>query len=190
MSVQDYQEKGQTRRFFKINAKECKLFESIKSWEARENVPRKSVEWEFVKLELEEKEYEGKKTEYLKLILQDGEETYAVDTSRSALWQQLVNTLAGELAAGKKLGKLNLSVRSKTVEGKEYPRLSIRNNGNETQWRYSIEEQKSMVEVLTNSKGDYKGKDYDKYIDALRSHIPTINENEQEDKMFEPEDIA
>ena len=47
-----------------------------------------------------------------------------------------------------------------------------------------------MVEVLTNSKGDYKGKDYDKYIDALRSHIPTINENEQEDKMFEPEDIA
>lgn len=189
MSVQDYQEKGQ-RRFFKINAKECKLLESVKDWEVWTDVPRKSVEGNFVKLEKEEKEFEGKKTEYLRLYLQDGEETYVVNTSWSALWQQMVNTLAGELANGKKLGKLSLSVWSKTVDKKEYPRLTIRNNGDETQWRYSIEEQKAMIEIIENSKWEYKGKDSSTYIDTLSSHIETINNNDPEDKMFEPEDIV
>lgn len=44
MVVTDYTNEGQTRRFFKINAKECKLFENVKNGETREDVARKNVE--------------------------------------------------------------------------------------------------------------------------------------------------
>lgn len=188
MSVTDYTNEGQTRRFFKINAKEAKLFENVKNGDNREDVARKNVEWKFVKLELVTKEYEWKPTEYIKLILKDGEETYEVGTSWSSLWQQLVNSLAGEVKKNK-LGNIAIWVWSKTVDGKEYPRLSIHNNANTTERCYGIEEQKSMVEVITNSKGEYKGRDASAYIDALKSHIEAINANEPEDQLFEPEDI-
>ncbi len=184
MSVKDYKDEGQTRRFFKINAKEAKLFENVKNGEAREDVARKNVEGKFVRIETVQKEYEGKPTEYVNLVLQDGEETYIIGTSRSALWQSLVNSLAGEVSK-RKLGNITLSVYTKKVDGgKEYPRLSLHNNGETMEWKYGIEEQKTMVEVIENSKGEYKGRDASTYIDALRGHFDEINTNEQEDKIF------
>lgn len=179
MAVKDYELQGNTRRFFKMNAKTCELTESVKNGEVYEDVKRKGIEWKFVKLLIEKKTFEGKETEFLKLILSDGDEQYEINTSRSRLWQQLVNSLAWELANGNKLENIAVSVGSKKTDwGKEYARLYIKNNAEPMKWKYSIDDQKSMVEVLKNSKGDYKGKDDTAYLEALRGCITDINLND------------
>lgn len=179
MAVQDYEWQGSARRFFKMNAKTCELTESVKNGEVYEDIKRKGIEWSFVKLLVEKKTFEGKETEFLKLILSDEGEQYEINTSRSKLWQQLVNSLAGELANGNKLWNVAVSVGSKkTDNGKEYARLYIKNNAEPMKWKYSIDEQKSMIEIIKNSKWEYKGKDETAYLEALRACIIDINLND------------
>jgi len=184
MAVQDYNTEGQKRRFFKMNAKECKLFESVKDGDEYKDVPRKNVEWKFVKIELWTREYEGKTTEVLKLTLKDGEETYEIGTSWT-LWQQLINSLAGEVKK-RKLVNVSVWVRGKkTDDGKERPRLSIHNNAESMEWLYSIDQQKEMVEIIKNKKWEFVSKDNSTYIDKLKEQIAIINENSPEDAMFD-----
>lgn len=177
MAVTELGQQTGKRRFFKLNAKSCELVESIKDVDWRKDVPRKWIEWKFVKVLLENKEYEWKSTEFIRLILQDWEETYEIGTSWSTVGQSLINSLAWTVEKGT-LGNVSVSMWYKEVDEKKYPRLYIKNNAENTTRMYSIEEQKEMIETILNKKWEYVSRDYSTYIEKLKSHLDKINANE------------
>lgn len=177
MAVTELGQQTGNRRFFKLNAKTCELVESIKDVDGYKDVPRKWIEWKFVKVELVKKEYEWKETEFIKLVLQDWDETYEVWTSWSTVGQSLINSLAGTKEKWV-LGNIAISMWYKEVDEKKYPRLYIKNNAENTTRMYSIEEQKEMIETILNKKWEYVSRDYSTYIEALKWHLDKINANE------------
>lgn len=179
MPVQDYDNTGSKRRYFKLNAKSGELVENVKEEDGYKNYPRKRVEGKFKMIELKEKEFEGKKTEYINLCLDDEDgEQYVVTTSWSGLGRAMINCLYGEIKAGKKLTKISVSIWNTTTKsGKPANYLSLWNNGEKCEWAYGLDEQKAMTETITNKKGEFVSADHGEYVSVLRGHIEAINTN-------------
>jgi hypothetical protein len=179
MPVQDYDNTGSKRRYFKLNAKSGEIVENVKEEDGYKNYPRKRVEGKFKMIDLKEKEFEGKKTEYINLCLDDDDgEQYVVTTSWSGLGRAMINCLYGEIKAGKKLTKISVSIwNTITKSGKPANYLSLWNNGEKCEWAYGLDEQKTMTETITNKKGEFVSADHGEYVNVLRGHIEAINTN-------------
>lgn len=193
MPVLDYEDNRGTRRYFKLNAKTGEIVENVKEADGYKQYVKKRVEGTFKMVSLKEKEYEGKKTEYVDLCLDDGDEQYVISTSWSSLGRSLVNSLYGDIKAGKKLTKVSVSIWNTTNKaGKPVSYLTVWNNGEKCEWAYGFEEQKEMTEIVTNKKGEFVSADHSEYIERLRSHIESINTNNpnmevEDDELFNPD---
>lgn len=177
MTVQDYTEQSDTR-FFKLNWKTGELLETIKEWDNRKTIKRKSVLWKFKKIYLKEKEFEWKKTEELHLQLDWWESNYDIKcTLNSAFGRSMLNCLAWEIQQ-RELQNISVSVWGQQKEaGKMKYYLNVYNNDSKATWLYSIDEQKEMNEQITNSKWEYVSTDYGVLNEKLRWAIDTINNN-------------
>ncbi len=88
-------------------------------------------------LEIKEYEWQGKKKEQLSVILADNESdkelVFALGLT-TTLATNILNTLAGE----SDLGLLSFECGNPNeFQGKMYPTLYIKNNGQKTDWKYS-----------------------------------------------------
>jgi len=163
-------------RFFKLNAKEGKVFENIKEWENYKDVKVKWVIGKFKKIYIKETEWEWKKKESLHIVLDWWDADYNVKcTLDSKFWRSLLNSLAWEVKT-KKLQNVSLSIWTKVWDnGKESHYLNVYNNDNKATWLYTIDEQKAMTEVITNKAWEYVSTDYSQLNASLRNEIDTIN---------------
>jgi len=72
--------------------------------------------------------------------------------------------------------------------------MGIKIFGERANWKYSIEEQKALIETITNKKGEFVSNDYSALDEALKNWIETISNfitindfvDEVEKKTFTP----
>lgn len=147
---------------------------SEKEWDDYKNTVYKSFDGKFK--ELKEYSYESKKDwktyTGINLVMEDNGEEYQLSIWWNAISRSLVNSLAWTTEP---LTTLRISVYGKVSGDKTFPCISIYNNWQPTKWKYSIDEQKTMIELVTTSKWSFN--DYGKYEDALKTHIEAINNN-------------
>lgn len=128
-----------------------------------------------------------KDLENINLYLWDDEWEYKLSTAWTALGRNILNALANE----ESLGKLTITVSATEKWGKTYPNIWIKNNGNKTSWKLSWDEQKVLVDVITNKKGEFVSSDYTALNEKLASFVPEINKkstkltSETAKKMFD-----
>lgn len=134
-------------------------------------------------------EFEGNQKQTMKLTFVDGSrEKYQLDISYNSLSRNLVNSILGYIDTNK--GKeLNMEL-SLYIDKNGYKSLGLLINGERAKWLYSMEQQKALIEKITNKKGEYVSTDYSAWDDTLKAGLEYINKyvggtkQEQEDDAF------
>lgn len=142
-----------------------------------EKVEDSTFEGKLVRISPSEYEYEGTMRQTMKLLFVDSSaEYYQLDSSYNSISRWLLNTLLGYIDTmkwmGKTKGKVQLEM-SLYLNKEWYKQMGIRINGERGQWRWSIDEQRSMIETIVKKNGA-KENDYFEYDEKLKSCIPEI----------------
>lgn len=151
--------------------------------------PVNGIEWNFDRIELSTYHSEtlDKDLENINIYLFDDDGNYKISTAWTGLGRNIINALAGE----KSIGKLTITVSATEKWGKTYPNIWIKNNGNKTSWLLSWDEQKALIDTITNKKWEFVSSDYSALQEKLTSLVPEINKKADKvtlttaKKMFE-----
>lgn len=111
--------------------------------------------------QITDKEFDGNKYKEIQINLSDAGDDYCLSGSLgSKMFQGIANSLAGSSP----LGYLEFSIG---FNKKGYPACWIKNGGENTDWAISWEEQKELVDVITNKKGEFVSRDDSELVEAL-----------------------
>jgi hypothetical protein len=142
----------------------------------RENKLYDSVSGEFVSISKGSyKTEEGEERETVRIQLWDDQTgLITISTAWTGVARNIVNSLSGEI----ELGTVSLGLYKKIAkDGKSYANVWVKNNGNQTKWKYSIEDQDKLI-----TKTEFKGKvmrDFEKLEEALKGEFESINKKSQ-----------
>lgn len=169
-------------KFYKILLKDqISIVRNEKVWDEYVTTPVGGLEWHFVKIESGSyKGREGEDVELVKITLKDADGEYMLSSAWTSVARSIVNSLAWE----EKLGKIKISVYGSVKNGKTRPSVSVKNNGNQTKWMYSIDEQKAYIEEITDKKGVVIKRDYDELNRILKNEFEQINKKFDWDSYF------
>lgn len=140
------------------------------------------LEWQFVKIE--SGSYKGREwedVELVKITLKDNDGEYLLSTAWTNAARSIVNSLAGE----EKLGKIKISVYGTVKDGKTRPSVSVRNNGNQTKWKFTIDEQKMHIEEIKDKKGKIINRNYDDLNRLMKKEFEAINKKFDWDALLD-----
>lgn len=159
-------EKEKVEPYFEVNAKN-----EQGKWVEVDAVP--GVEGNLTRLDVKEGEYEGQKTYNVSVFLKDpdGSQTFLVDLKLNMLSRGLLNSI------------LNLSkyedVKFGLYTGKNgYPNVSVRQHGELTKWKYSLDEMPKPEEVKFKGKiqRDYSAVD-EFFVTKLKEFGETLSQS-------------
>lgn len=154
--------------------------------------------WKLVKITPSEYEFEWTFRQTIKMLFVDiSSEYYQLDISYNSLSRWLLNSLLWYIEWKTKLSqnkwKIDLEL-SLYLNKDNYKQMGIKIFGERANWKYSIEEQKALIETITNKKGEFVSNDYSALDEALKNWIETISNfitindfvDEVEKKTFTP----
>lgn len=155
-----------------------------------ERVSEPAFNWKLIKISPSEYEFEGKIKQTIKfLFIDDTAEHYQLDSSYNWISRGLLNTLLWYIDWIKKQwyekGKINLEL-SLYLNKEWYKQMWVRINQERSNWRFSIEKQKEMIETILNKKGEFVSNDYSWYDEVLKNWIQEIQDFILIDDFFEP----
>lgn len=135
------------------------------------------LKWWFEKIELSTYHSDelNKDLENINLYLFDEDGDYKLSTAWTALWRNMINSLAGE----KTLGELTIQVWSTQKNWQTYANIYIRNNGELTNWKLQWDDQKKLIDQIKNKKWEVTGNDYSELEEKMKSFIPEINKKSE-----------
>ena len=141
-----------------------------------EKLEQTAFSWRLVKIQTSSYEFEGTERQTIKFLFIDtAQENYQLDISYNSLSRSLLNSILGfiEQNKGKSL-TLNLDL-SLYINKDWYKQMGIMINWDRAQWKYNIEQQKSMIETITNKKWEFVSNDYSAYDEVLKLWVDTIS---------------
>lgn len=105
------------------------------------------------KVDIQEKEYQGVKSNYFRLYMEDQDETSCVDLTHNAITYSILNTLSSEFDTSKEIS-IKVYKKSSEKDGKTYwnGRASLTAEGEKLGWAIEISEI-PRPEQLFNAKG-------------------------------------
>jgi len=144
------------------------------NWEKNE---ASTFEAKLIKISPSEYEYEWLMRQTIKfLFIDDVHEYFQLDISYNWLSRWLLNTLLWYVDWMKKFWQKNWNINlemSLYLNKEWYKQMWVKINWERWDWRYSIEEQKKMIETIVK-KNWSKENDYFEYDEKLKSCIPEI----------------
>jgi hypothetical protein len=119
-------------------------------------------------------EFEGQQKQTMKLTFIDNErEKYQLDIGYNSISRNFINSILGYIDTNK--GKeLNMEL-SLYIDKNGYKSLGLLINGERAKWLYSMEEQKALIDKITNKKGEFISTDYSAWDDKLKAGLENIN---------------
>ena len=132
------------------------------------------------KIQASSYEFEGKEKDTIKMLfVDDTAENYQMDISFSSISRGLLNSILGYIDDKKKAGatkwKLDLEL-SLYMNKENYKQLGVYINSERGKWRLSYDEQKKLIETITNSKWEFVSNDFSALNDFLKVWIQEISE--------------
>ena len=162
-----------------IKIKWLKKEEKIHYWENNgEPIENNNFSWKLIKVNPSEYEYEWKMRQTIKMLFVDeATEYFQLDISYNSLSRWLINTLLWYIDSNKDKIKwrINLDL-SLYINKANYKQMWIQINWERWNWKYDIEEQKSMIEIIKNKAGEFVSSDYSVYDNRLKEWLITIND--------------
>jgi len=166
-----------------------------KDWEEiNDNV----FSWKLIKITPSEYEFEWTFRQTIKMLFVDiASEYYQLDISYNSLSRGLLNSLLWYIddknKSWRNKWKIDLEL-SLYLNKDNYKQMGIKIFGERVNWKYSIEEQKSLIETIKNKKGEFVSNDYSALDEALKNWIEAISNyiniddfvDEGEKKTFTP----
>lgn len=145
-----------------------------------EKVEDKAFNWKLIKITNSKYEFEGKMRQTIKItFVDDTQEFFQFDISFNSVSRGLINSLIGYIDELKKSNikywKLIIDL-SLYINKDWYKQMWIQINWVRPNWKYPIQEQKELIEAITNKKWEFLQNDYSKYDEILQKHILEIND--------------
>lgn len=126
-----------------------------------------------VKVVLDQRVFEGKEYDIVKLHLQDGDERYILDLRYDTLTRQLFNNLIA-LESFENL-KISVGETVSKKNGKTYASIYLTQNGKLVNWKYTPAEVPKPDEI-TNKKGEVIQRDYDEVNAFFKKELAELAE--------------
>jgi len=149
--------------------------------------------WKLVKITPREYEFEWTFRQTIKMLFVDiSSEYYQLDMSYNSLSRGLLNSLLWYIddknKSWRNKWKIELEL-SLYLKKDNYKQMGIKIFGERVNWKYSIEEQKALIETITNKKGEFVSNDYSALDEALKNWIEAISNYINIDDFVDPVDI-
>jgi hypothetical protein len=136
--------------------------------------------WKLIKITPSEYEFEWTMRQTIKILFVDSaSENYQLDISYNSLSRWLLNSLLWYVEWMVKYWhnkwKVDLEL-SLYLNKDNYKQMWININWDRANWKYSIDEQKALIETITNKKGEFVSNDYSALDETLKNWIEVISE--------------
>ena len=147
----------------------------------------KNFTWKLTKAKASSYEYEWEEKPTMKLMFADDWEFYQLDISYNQISRWLINSLMWYIESQPKTQwRMDLSLSLYINKG-WYKSLWLEINWERWEWKYSIPEQKTMIEEIKNKQWKVIQRDYSAFDDKLKWHLSDIN-NYVDIKDFQEEE--
>lgn len=135
----------------------------------------KNFTWKLTKVRADSYEYEWEEKQTMKLMFADEWEFYQLDSGYNSLSRGMINSLIWYIEKqSANQWRMDLAL-SLYINKDWYKQLWLQINWERWEWKYSIDEQKAMIEEIKNKSWKVMQRDYSVYDNKLKWHLAEIN---------------
>jgi hypothetical protein len=168
------------KTYLKLNTKEekpvFKVYEkSAETGKYQHTQSETFVSGYFKSINFQINEFKGETTEVFNLTITDDGMDYVIESSLSMVGRGILNTLSSYT----ELGLINISLATRSKDGKSYPTAYLTINGDDRpKWKLSVEEQMNLTKVTKlRDRTDYDRFELHEKLKEMCSQLKPAEDN-------------